>query len=132
MIHVKYKLDKSTIHGTGIFAEQHVGKGELIYTVSPVFDVNITQAKFESLTEVEKRKVEYWGYWFEPDKVWHVDFDDIRFINHSSTANTTQNFSQPGHPLTATRDIQEGEELTQNYLEFKSQEDLKRMGIELQ
>lgn len=130
MIHVKYKLDKSPIDGIGIFADQNVQKGNLVYTVSPLLDVNITQLQFDSLEEVQKQEIEYWGYWFEPGKVWHVDFDDIHFINHSFTANTAQDFSRPEAPLVATRDIRAGEELTQNYLEFKSKEDLKRMGIE--
>lgn len=129
MIHVKYKLDKSPVHGIGIFANQDISQGQLIYTVSPLLDVNITQTQFDALDEAQQKEIEYWGYWFEPRKVWHVDFDDIHFINHSYSANTTQDFSRPDEPLTATRDIRAGEELTQNYLEFKSEEDLKRMGI---
>ena len=132
MIHVKYKLDKSVIHGIGIFADQDIKKGELIYTVSPGLDVDMAQSQFNALKDEEKREIEYWGYWFEPNKAWHVDFDHIHFINHSFTPNTVQDFSRPNHPLTATRDIKKGEEFTQNYLDFESKEDLKRIhGIEL-
>lgn len=132
MIHIKYRLDRSVTHGIGIFADQDIQKGQLIYTVSPVLDVNITQAQFDSLKEEEKKEIRYWGYWFEPQGVWHVDFDNIKFINHSFTPNTTQDFSLPEHPLIATRDIRKGEEFTQNYLDFESEEVLEGRGIKLQ
>jgi hypothetical protein len=129
MIHIKYKLDRSTIHGIGIFADQDIEKGTLIFTASPVLDVNITQDQFDLLRDAEKQEVRYWGFWIEEEKVWHVDFDHIHFINHSYTPNTTQDFSQQASYLVASRDIKKGEELTQNYLEFETEEDLKRRGI---
>ncbi len=132
MIHIKYKLDRSATHGIGIFANQDIQKGQLSYTVSPGLDVDITQAQFDSLKEEEKGKIKYWGYWFEPKKVWHVDFDHIHFINHSFMPNTTQDLSHPELRLVAMRDIKSGEELTQNYLEFESEDVLKARGIELQ
>lgn len=132
MIHIRYKLDRSAIHGIGIFADQDIQEGQLIYTVSPLLDVNITQEQFDSLSAEEKKEVRYWGYWFAPEKVWHVDFDHIHFINHSFVPNTVQDFSSSGHPLTATRDIKTGEELTQNYLDFESEEVLKTRGFDLQ
>ena len=42
MIHIKYKLDKSTLHGIVIFTDQDIKKGEVIFTSSPILDVNIT------------------------------------------------------------------------------------------
>lgn len=129
MVHIKYKLDKSAIHGIGVFADQDIKKGEVIFTASPVLDVNITQDQFNSLEEAEKQEVRYWGFWVESEKVWHVDFDHIHFINHSFEANTTQDFSHSEAYLIASRDIKRGEELTQNYLEFETKEDLQRRGI---
>jgi len=128
MIHIKYKLDRSSIHGIGVFANQDIKKGDVIFTASPL-DVNITQDKFDQLEEAEKQEVRYWGFWVESKKMWHVDFDHIHFINHSFSANTTQDFSHPEAYLIASRDIKKGEELTQNYLEFETAEDLKRRGI---
>ncbi len=132
MIHIKYKLDKSGVHGIGIFADQDIKKGELIFTASSVLDVNITQEQFDSLAEQEQAQVRYWGFFDQPTQKWHVDFDHIHFINHSYTPNTTQELSHPEAYITASRDIQAGEELTQNYLEFETPEDLKRRGIPAQ
>ncbi len=132
MIHIKYKLDRSGVHGIGIFADQDVKKGELIFTASPVLDVNITQEQFDSLKEAEQKEIKYWGFFDEPTQKWHVDFDHMHFINHSYSANTTQDFAHPEAYITAARDIQAGEELTQNYLEFETPEDLGRRGIPAQ
>ncbi len=131
MIHIKYKLDKSGFHGIGLFADQDVLKGELVYSASPLLDVNISQEKFDMLTYLEKEEVKYWGFWVETDKVWHVDFDNSKFINHSNESNLTQDSSHQDAWLIAKRNIKKGEELTQNYLEFETEQDLKRRGIDL-
>jgi len=61
--------------------------------------------------------------------MWHVDFDVSKFINHSNNATVTQDENHDEAYLIATRDIQSGEELTQDYLEFEAQDDLRRRGI---
>lgn len=132
MIHIKYKLKESSLHGVGLFADEDIEKGQLVYTASPILDVNITQEQFDSLDEKEKREVQWWGFWDEPNNVWHVDFDVSKFINHSFDATLTQDNSYTDAYLVATRDIKTGEELTQNYLEFESKEDLQKRGIEVE
>src|SRR5205809_1805618 len=122
MIHIKYKLDKSEYHGIGLFADQDLVKGQLIYTASPVLDVNINQEQFNSLTEEEKKEIRWWGFQIPETGNWHVDFDVSKFINHSYEPTVTQNSNQKDAYLVATKDIKAGEELTQNYLEFESKE----------
>lgn len=129
MIHIKYKLDRSDHHGVGLFADEDIAKNSIIYTASPVLDVNITQEQFDSLNEKEKREVQYWGFFDEPSQKWHVDFDVSHFINHSYDATTAQDPTHEEAYLIATRDIKKGEELTQNYLEFETESDLAERGI---
>ena len=129
MIHIKYTLDRSDKHGIGLFAGQDIQKGQIIYTVSPLLDMNITEEQFDSLDEREKQEILWWGFFDEPFQKWHVDFDVSKFINHSFEATLTQDPEHDEASLVATRDIKAREELTQNYLEFESEEDLKRRGI---
>ncbi len=129
MIHIKYKLDKSKFHGIGLFTDQDIKQGELIYSASPTLDLNLSQDKFDALTDNEKAEIKYWGFWIEADQVWHVDFDNSKFINHSKNATLTQDPSHTDAWLVTTRDIKAGEEFTQNYLEFETEDDLKRRGI---
>lgn len=132
MLHIKYKLDKSHKHGIGLFADQDIKTGDVIYTASPLLDLNISNEVFEKLTQAEKDEVRYWGFWIESQKVWHVDFDMSKFINHSFEPTVTQNPDFKDAYLVAARDINQGEELTQDYLEFETEEDLRRRGIELE
>lgn len=132
MIHIKYKLRESELHGIGLFADEEIGRGTLVYSASPELDVNISESRFQNLDPKEQEEVRYWGYWDKANNVWHVDFDNTRFINHSYNANLTQDEEYGEAHLIATRDIKKGEELTQNYLEFESVEDLERRGISLE
>jgi hypothetical protein len=129
MIHVAYKLKASSLHGVGLFIDQDAKKGDLIYTASPLLDLNITQEQFDSLGQREKDEILWWGFFDQPSQMWHVDFDVSKFINHAYDATVTQDEDHDEAYLVAARDMQAGEELTQNYLEFESLEDLARRGI---
>ena len=59
MLHIKYKLKESSLHGIGLFADEKIEKGLVVYTASPLLDVNITRAQFASLEENEKKEVGY-------------------------------------------------------------------------
>ena len=132
MIHIKYKLDKSFNHGIGLFAGEDLTEGQLVYTASPLLDVNITQVQFDSLSDKEKEEIKWWGFKIEDEGVWHVDFDVSKFINHSYEATVTQDSKHKDAYLVTTRDMKAGEEITQNYLEFESAEALKQRGISVQ
>ena len=129
MIHIAYALKESDKHGIGLFAAENLQKGAVVYTASPVLDLNITKEQFDALDEREKKEMRWWGFWDAPHNVWHVDFDVSKFINHSTEGTVTQNAAHQDAYLVTTRDVQAGEELTQNYLEFESAEDLKARGI---
>lgn len=129
MMHIKYTLGASDLHGIGVFADEDLHKGQLIYTASPMLDVNISQAEFESLPDKEKAEVAWWGYKVPNKDIWHVDFDVSKFINHSDEGSVTQDRNHEGAYVVAARDIRAGEELTQNYLEFESTEDVRKRGI---
>ncbi len=129
MIYINYKLDKSKHHGIGLFAAENIKKGTLIYTPSPMLDINLTQEQFDSLNDKEKKEIMWWGFYDEPTKKWHVDFDVSHFINHENEGTITQDVNHKDAYLIAARDIKAGEELTQNYLEFESEEDVRRRGI---
>jgi hypothetical protein len=57
MIHIKYRLKVSDLHGIGLFADQEIKKGELIYTASPLLDLNITQEQFDSPSKRKRRNI---------------------------------------------------------------------------
>lgn len=117
MIHINYKIKSSETHGIGLFTDQDINKGDLIYTPSPLLDVDITKEEFESLSDSEKREVLYYGYFNKKTNKYHVAFDAIRILNHSTgdVANVTQDEDMV---MTAKRDISVGSELLQDYIEI--------------
>lgn len=129
MIHIKYKLDKSNNHGIGLFAAEDLQKGQLVYTASPLLDVNITQEQFDTLSDREQEEFRWWGFFDTATDRWHVDFDVSKFINHSTEGTVTQDKNNDEVYLVTTRDVKSGEELTQDYLEFETLEDLHKRGI---
>lgn len=131
MMHIKYKLDVSPAHGIGLFAAEAIKKGDLVYTPSPLLDVNITEEQFDTLSDSEKQEMRWWGFLDPQTKKWHVDFDVTHFVNHAIPGTITQDPGYVDAYLVAARDIQPGEELTQNYLEFEGEEDVRARGITL-
>jgi uncharacterized protein len=117
MIHILYKIGKSQVHGIGLLADQNIEKGNLIYSPSPLLDVDITSEEFNALSPSEKKEVMYYGYFNYKTNKWHVAFDAIRILNHSPK--DVANVSQDGDMImTALRDIKKGEELLQDYTEI--------------
>ncbi len=115
MFHIKYKLNQSSIHGIGIFADQNIKKGEKIYTSNLILDLFLTPTQFDDLTEVEKWPIAHYGYQDKTSNLWHLAHDDIRFCNHSLNGNITIS----GEILIGKHDITKGEELLQDYCEFE-------------
>lgn len=116
MIHINYKIATSPIHGIGLFTDQDIKAGDLIYTPSSL-DVDISSDQFEKLSDSEKCEVMYYGYFNEYTNNYHVAFDAIRILNHApqGIASVTQT---PMMIMTALRDIKKGEELLQDYIEI--------------
>lgn len=131
MMHIRYKLNNSSRHGIGLFADEDLAAGQLVYTASPLLDVNITQEQFDSLSEREQQEIRWWGFKIEDEGLWHVDFDVSKFINHAKDGTLTQDREEKDAYLVTTRAIARGEELTQNYLEFETEDDLRNRGIEV-
>jgi hypothetical protein len=123
MIHIMYKIEPSKTHGMGLFTDQNLKAGDLIYTPSPLLDVDLTPEEFENLCASEKREIKYYGYFNKKTQKWHVAFDAIRVLNHAlgNDANVIQDEDMI---MTAKRDITAGEELLQDYLDFDTQEEL--------
>ncbi|MCF7834698.1 SET domain-containing protein [Candidatus Gracilibacteria bacterium] len=119
MFHIKIKLDKSNIHNIGLFADQDISKGQIIYTINPTLNLSLTEKEFSELDENEKETIKHYGYFDKENMKRHLSFDDIRFCNHSIDSNITL----IDNKIIAKKNISKGNELTQDYSEF---EDLRK------
>ena len=89
-------VDRSPIHGKGLFAKQHIPSGTVIGVVQG------------QPTTIEGDYV----LWLSESSGVHVQCD-LRYINHSDTPNAVY---YDNLEVCAIRDIMAGEEITHNYL----------------
>lgn len=118
MIVVRTYLEKSAIHGFGIYAKESIAKGTCVWQFHDKLDVKFTPEEFESLPESVKEEVEW--HMYEPDKggAYYYEATMGKYMNHSREPSVDFTDVGYGH---ATRDIAAGEELTCDYRQFMAE-----------
>jgi SET domain-containing protein len=128
MLLIKVKLEVSKINGTGLFADQFIPKGTLIWKFQPGFDIKIDRNELEELPKVAREAFLKYAYLSVTSNKYVLCFDNARFFNHSDTPNCVEQASPDGEEegITVTaRDILSGEELISNYRIFDADFDYK-------
>lgn len=112
MLIVKTKLKETKTKGIGLFADEAIKKGQVVWTYNPVIDIKILKKDIP-----KKAKAFFDMYAVDVgDKYLFVNIDNARFLNHSKKSN----IKNLGHRKDsfALRDIRKGEELLINYEDF--------------
>lgn len=81
MLLVKTKLGKSEIHGVGLFADEFIAKGTVIFKES-FFTKHFTENEYNELSEIQKNFVNHYCYFL--GGVWRCSLDNDRFTIRSS------------------------------------------------
>jgi hypothetical protein len=115
MLIVPTVLDKSPIHGFGVFAKKRIPQGTRVWEFNPVFDIKISEAEFAKLPPSTKEEIEVHLYQPEEGGVLYYESTMGKYMNHSREPNV--DFSEVNIGV-ATRDIEPGEELTCDYRHF--------------
>jgi len=111
MLLVKTYLDKSPIHGVGVFANELIKKGTVIWQFDPRIDIIMTPEQVDKLPDTAKRFILRMAipYPFWVDN-YCIAVDNINYMNHSDDPNVSDTV-----PSIALQDIEQGTELTNNY-----------------
>ena len=125
MLQVKTYIDKSSIHGIGLFAEEFIPKGTIVWIMSDL-DMILEQEEFDKLPIIAQDYIRKHGDWDIQMQKITMSFDNDKFINHSDKTNLRYNKNQTTE---ANKDILKGEEITINYFEFDEQASKKIFGI---
>ena len=112
MLLVKTYLDKSAIHGLGVFAAERIAKGTKIWRFVAGFDQFYSPKQFSRLPKPARDFIKFHGYRVDGEILLTVDHD--RHMNHSDDPNT---YLKSGYAI-ARRTIRKGEEITNDYREF--------------
>ncbi|MGH6664495.1 MAG: SET domain-containing protein [Pseudolabrys sp.] len=114
MLLIKTYLDKSPIHGIGVFAGESIPKGKKIWRFAFGFDRYYSRKKFAKLPKAAKEHVRLHGFQLGNEILLSMDYDT--FMNHSTDPNT---YFHNGYVI-ARRKIPKGAEITNDYRAFKA------------
>lgn len=112
MLLVKTYLDRSKIHGLGVFAGEPIPKGKKIWRFVEGYDRAFTPKQFAKLPKAARDYLKDYAYNADGEILFTVDND--HYINHSDRANT---FWKNGYVI-ARVTIPKGAEITNDYREF--------------
>jgi SET domain-containing protein len=117
MFLIKTKIGPSKIHGTGVFADEFIPKGTIVWIPSPGLDIELTKEQVDKLPELAKKYVLKYSYKSFKCGNYVLCFDNTRYVNHSNNPNTADiRTNIPGEDSDiAIEDICEGEEITLDY-----------------
>ncbi len=121
MLVVKASAKSSRINGLGLFADEKIAKGTIIWKYDSRFDIGFTQDEVSEMTDSQKELISRYAYLSIKQDKYILSFDDSRFTNHSSVNPNEDVIEIPGDIETAgvaNRDIDKGEEILVNYRLF--------------
>jgi|SRR5664279_2166156 len=114
MLLVKTYLDKSKVHGLGVFAGQSIPKGAKIWRFVYGFDRFYTRKRLARLPKQAREYINLHGYQWKNEILLSMDYDT--FMNHSENPNTD---FHNGYVI-ARNNIRKGEEITNDYRAFEA------------
>jgi hypothetical protein len=118
MLIVNTYLDRSAIHGIGLFAAERIPAGTVVWRRSPEVDILLDRAELERLHPAARAQIEKYTYLDRMLGKLVLCGDDARFFNHSDAPNCQDFPDASGGTTVAARDIERGEELTCDYASF--------------
>lgn len=126
---IKTKVKESKIQGEGLFTMEYIKKGQIIFEDSDLIRIKestYNQLKIKKLNEwIDKyctiKDNSYRNSHLLYEKIYFVDRDNMIYINHS----INPNIEFVDNIAVALSDINEGEELTCNYLDITTEEHFK-------
>lgn len=116
MLLVPVRVDRSGIHGFGVFAAEAIAAGTPVWRFTPGFDLDLDPAVLDAQPPHFRARLLHYGY-IDPRLARYIlCCDDARFLNHSDRPNLRSDFTGDRYGVDiAVRDIAAGEELTVDY-----------------
>ena len=126
MLLVRTLVKPSAISGLGLFADQAIPSGSVIWEFKSGEDRELTEQQLQEMEALEQRQIRHHTYRCINSGLYILCGDDARYMNHSDTPNTRDetNGAFQGQTV-ASRDINPGEEITTNYFDYDTEADLK-------
>jgi hypothetical protein len=114
MLLVRTYLDRSEIHGIGVFAGDFIPKDTRIWRFVIGFDRFYSRKQVAKLPKAARDYIKLHGFQWKNEILVSMDYDT--FMNHSDNPNT---YFKNGYVL-ARASIRKGQEITNDYRAFKA------------
>lgn len=124
MLRVRTYLDRSIIHGIGLFADEDIPEGRVVWEFSAQVDLVFGKAEWERLLEycAPESMEQIRKYSYKEGQRYYVCFDNAQFMNHDpARANVISGDTLDS--MVAARAIRTGEELLCDYFEYSDPDD---------
>lgn len=121
MLKVKTKLKPSKIHGIGLFADQDIRKGAIVWEFTRFFDRRYTTGAVRLMPSRVRQYMKRYSWKSIDTGLILLCNDQASYFNHSDTPNCYSGNTKfvDGERVTiALRNILKGEELTDDYNSF--------------
>ena len=131
MLNVATYLDRSAVHGIGLFAGEVIEAGTVVWEYNPAVDLVYTLAQWEELRAAisaasfaNMRRLS-----FKENGRIYFCLDNAQFMNHSEACDNVGHNTALDR-MAALRKISRGEELLCNYLSYSDPDDyhIRNMG----
>jgi len=87
MLTVKTKIGSSNISGIGLFADQFIPKGTIVWKFQEGFDLLLSKEEIIKLSEPAQKQFYNYAYLDKKYNKYLLCSDDARFFNHSDDFN---------------------------------------------
>jgi uncharacterized protein len=117
MLLVRTTVQPSKIHGLGLFADEPIARGTVIWRFTPGFDLKFTEAQINGLPEKLRTYLKTYAWKSRKSQMYCFASDDARYFNHSDVPNSLSKYhdGEDECVTTAVEDIELGEEITDDY-----------------
>lgn len=102
--------------GVGLFAGEVIPTGTVVWEFDPSFDRAYAPSTVNGLSSLDKDFIAKYAFVYKDEYILCVD--NARFFNHSETPNCYSDNSNGSGCTRSNRDIQNDEELTDDYGKF--------------
>lgn len=121
---IKTVAGPSIVAGTGLFADEFIPRGTIVWEFTPGIDEAFTKAEVEDLPEPKQSEILslFHAYISKQTGLYINCGDNAKYVNHSYNPNIILRHGDQEEICYAIRDIQKGEEITENYNDFDEPE----------
>jgi uncharacterized protein len=121
MICIKSKVLPSKIEGLGLFADEFISKGTIIWRFTAGFDLRFTKEQVENFPKEVQDYLKKYMWLSKKSGKYCFSSDNGKYFNHSKKPNSLSAYYDDEEEVItkAIKDIQEGEEITDDYGTFE-------------